>query len=1449
MESTFRNFELLNGSNYFSWLADLKVQLLEFDCLPFLEGSEKEPDKSDSKAWKDYRLRKGKALSLIYYSVDPTLRSLISECEEAKEAFKILKEFSNPKSRATIIGLLDEFFQISYEEEEPIALFINRIKLAVKKLKDAGHELDNLFQAYQVIRALPSDYNSIVQQIYRYSDTDFVISKIESDLILEESRLKQIKSDSRKFNSSIFSAEVKCNKSKPKVKFNKSFKTSTSKSKAIGPCYSCNKYGHLSKDCKLKKPSDKNNKVSCSFVDVQCDSNNSEVNLLETNATFCSNKIDKFSWVVDTAATTHLCNNRDLFTEFNPVNNVKMALAVGEVESPIEGVGKIKMFCRVGKAVNEVTLTNVMYSSRLRRNLLSASRLEEAGAHFVCTKGRLTFFNPKWIKMFISNRVNGLYYFKPIRYDKPVNKINKTDVKTIKVDKIISNCEVNVNESNVENANMDSIWHLRFCHINDRYLSNTFKNESVFGFKNFDILKDDCIPCKTSKSKSVSHKPLNKIRSTKPLELLHMDLCGPIPIESFNGNKYFLTITDDFSRKVIAYPIKNKSDVFNCFLRFQRRAERFLNTKVVCVRSDNGLEFANQKFEKLFEEEGIRHEKTNPYTPQQNGVSERFNLTAMDSIKAMLSSGNISDKFWDEALLCFCYVWNRCTHKNDKTPFELYCNRKPSVAHLKVFGSTAYVGIPKQQRSKLQMRAQVGVMVGYALRTRGYRIFIPKLNKIIETSNVRFNERMLGMEAAGTKNDVVRSNLNVSERVFQNSKFNAKNGKTDTKVEKPKQNFVTYKVPSYNPYSSTDSESESESEMESKTDESEDESSVKGKTLSPKPELKNEIRDSKLKPLTNVSWVRHLEIPQKRKSNISVYYSIEGKDFRLYSYEDVAKYCKQNNIRYNKSDFNFDTKDLFSGRTLDEKPCSKVEVNHTEVFIPKSYNEAIKSPQSNEWKAAMQEEINMMHDREVWELADPPENANVLGSRWVFTLKRNAKNEIVRYKARLVAQGFKQQKGETYDDVFSPVVNFSVIRLLFIIFVSLLNWQYIQLDITSAYLYAPLENDVIYMYQPQGFVNNEFGSKVCFLKKALYGLHQSARAWNTEFEQTLTNLNFNKIDSCNGVYVYKNCKAVLIYYVDDILLFSKSRNCINEILSLIKNKFDIKILGKTQKLLGIEFLENNKQLFIHQQTYINKLYNDYQSYDIKLSTLPISKNLKLSKRDCPDTDIESKKMKSFPYRNLLGSLAFIANRTRPDITFAVNFLSQYQENPGFKHWQALLRLLGYLKYTSHYMLNLSNVCSLNLIAYADADYASNIDDRKSCSGYLLLLDQAPISWSSRRQKCVALSTLESEYVAVGEAAKEFVWIQRIVKNELLNLKLNCNIMYCDNLSTIEFTRSNIENHRTKHIEVRHHYIRELVENKMFNVTHINSKNNLADIFTKPQTKESLLRFCSKMFKM
>lgn len=385
------------------------------------------------------------------------------------------------------------------------------------------------------------------------------------------------------------------------------------------------------------------------------------------------------------------------------------------------------------------------------------------------------------------------------------------------------------------------------------------------------------------------------------------------------------------------------------------------------------------------------------------------------------------------------------------------------------------------------------------------------------------------------------------------------------------------------------------------------------------------------------------------------------------------------------------------------------------------------------------------------------------------------------------------------------------------------------------------------MKQAPGFAETD---KVCLLQKAIYGLHQSGREWYFELHNKLTKLGLTKLEWTNCVYVYGR-KILLLIYVDDIVIFGKKDKHIEKALNLITSEFECKILGKTKKLLGVHFVQEDEDLYINQTEYIESVYKEYAEYHTALNSLPIPVGAVYSKKQCPTNEVEKRQMAKFPYRNLIGSIAFIANRTRPDVNYALNIFSQFQANPGMIHWDGLLKLLGYLMYTKNYQLNLSKVKDLNLKAFSDASFASSRDDRVSMGGLIVCVDETPITWRSFKQKSVCLSTMESEFVALTETSKELIWLHNILQEckekRVLKTYDVPPLLLADNQACIDFVKSPIENYRTKHIEVKLFFIREFIYKQIFNIKYVPSKSNLADMFTKPFNKNDLEKVNRKLF--
>lgn len=396
----------------------------------------------------------------------------------------------------------------------------------------------------------------------------------------------------------------------------------------------------------------------------------------------------------------------------------------------------------------------------------------------------------------------------------------------------------------------------------------------------------------------------------------------------------------------------------------------------------------------------------------------------------------------------------------------------------------------------------------------------------------------------------------------------------------------------------------------------------------------------------------------------------------------------------------------------------------------------------------MDEEFDSLIKNGTWKLVDFPNGEKVIDNKWVFKIKEKPNGIIDRYKARLVVRGFTQQHGINYHETFSPVVRFSSIRAMLAICAAR-NMKLMQFDVKTAFLHGDLAEDV-YMKQPVGY--DDGSGKVCKLVKSLYGLKQASRCWNKKFTNLIKKIDFEvcKADPCVFVRKREGELTMIAIYVDDGLIVSTSNACIQPVIEFLQNNFEIKVT-EAGYYLGFEINHRpNGSIHINQAAYTRKVLNRFNMLDANPVSTPVNNQQHLG---VP----KEKKNISFPYREAVGSLMYLALGTRPDIAFAVSLVSRFVDCADEIHVTALKRVLKYLKGTQNYGIFYdSKVNNLKFFAFSDADYAGDIVQRKSTSGYCFLFDHSIISWHSRLQRCTAQSTAESEYIAASEATKELM---------------------------------------------------------------------------------------------
>ena len=501
---------------------------------------------------------------------------------------------------------------------------------------------------------------------------------------------------------------------------------------------------------------------------------------------------------------------------------------------------------------------------------------------------------------------------------------------------------------------------------------------------------------------------------------------------------------------------------------------------------------------------------------------------------------------------------------------------------------------------------------------------------------------------------------------------------------------------------------------------------------------------------------------------------------------------------------------------------------------PVTYSEAVASIDSTKWLIAMNEEMESLHKNQTWELVKPRTGKKIVGCKWVFKKKESASGvEDARYKARLVAKGYSQVQGIDFNDVFSPVVKHSSIRVLLAL-VAMHDLELEQLDVKTAFLHGELEEQ-IYMHQPEGFVIEDKEDHVCLLKKSLYGLKQSPRQWYKRFDSVMASFGYSRCQYDCCVYFRKFSNGSFIYlllYVDDMLIAAKDRNEVNRLKEQLSSEFEMKDLGATRKILGMEIKRDRKagKLWLSQQKYTEKVLNRFGMKDAKPVTTPLASHFRLSTARSYKTDEEVEYMSRVPYSSAVGSIMYAMVCTRPDISQAVSVVSRYLSCPGKAHWEAVKWILRYLKGTSGVCLEFGRNGD-SLSGYVDSDYAGDLDKRRSLTGYVFTLGGSTVSWKATLQATVALSTTEAEYMAVTEAIKEAIWLRGLLGE--LSMDHGVTVVHCDSQSAIHLTKDSMYHERTKHIDVRYHFIKEIIAQGNIQVLKIGTEDNPADMLTKP----------------
>ncbi|GJS51790.1 putative ribonuclease H-like domain-containing protein [Tanacetum coccineum] len=688
------------------------------------------------------------------------------------------------------------------------------------------------------------------------------------------------------------------------------------------------------------------------------------------------------------------------------------------------------------------------------------------------------------------------------------------------------------------------LWHRRLNHLNFGTINDLARKDLVRGLPRLKFEKDHlCSACQLGKSKKFSHKPKSENTNMEVLHTLHMDLCGPMRVQSIKGKKYILVIVDDYSRFTWVKFLRSKDETPEFVINFLKQIQVGLNKTVRFIRTDNGTEFVNQVMSEYYEGVGIFHQKSVPRTPQQNGVVERRNRTLVEAARTMMIFSKAPMFLWAEAVATACYTQNRSLihTRHNKTPYELVHDKKPDLTFLRVFGALCYPTNDSEDLGKFQAKADIGIFVGYAPSRKGYRIYNKRTRRLMETIHVTFDEMHQTMAP-------VRMSSGPEPIIMTPGQLNSGLAPTDKELEMlfqpmfdeySEQSRVNEPVPSATEVNAQvvppgtslsttiaqDAPSTSASSSTSDTHHPVQHQGIAEETTHEEPPINPDVLHPSLNPGEPGS-------AQSSSGNVN---SAEPNQVNQ-PQDHLRRWTKDHpldNIVGNPSRPVSTRKQLASDALW---CCFHTELSKVE---PKNFKMAVIE---DCWFQAMQDEIHEFDRLEVWELVPRPIYVMVIALKWIYKVKLDEYGDVLKNKARLVAKGYRQEEGIDFEESFAPVARIEAIRI-FIANAATKNMIIYQMDVKTAFLNGDLQEEV-FVSQPEGFEDQDNPTHVYRLKKALYGLKQAPRAWYDTLSKFLLANNFFKGAVDPTLFTRKSGKHILLVqiYVDDIIFASTDHN-------------------------------------------------------------------------------------------------------------------------------------------------------------------------------------------------------------------------------------------------------------------------------------------------------------------
>jgi hypothetical protein len=1454
----------------------MKAYLMQKKVWAHAKGATTAPTDPDKKS--DWEKEKEQAAGLIWLHLEEGQKSqVVDVMEEPNQVWLKLEAVHVQKRPATRFNAYTNLLNIQKLPEESLPSLTTRIEKAmqeVKNLRDKTFTLESLdsdLQCMSMVRALPTEYESFVSSLSLLPQFDF--KTLKEAFIVEENNRKA----SRQAAAVVAAANAARSPPPPKSiicefcgirnhsqAMCRQYKEFQSQARTSAAERQQARRQNRSKPPSSSKPSMSQTTGSSSSEAARTtqDSQDAEEYAGNASITLSDSPLPRCSlstrWCADTGATSHMTPHRSWFEKYEPCS-VPVRVANGTVVKSA-GIGSVRFTPVIrGVPARGVVFHRVLHVPALQSNLLSVLYLTSQQRFRVLIDKRVMRFERDGELLFTASQQGQLAYLDGYTSLSSSHSAHSASLLPLTLD----------------------LLHRRLGHIGFDLLKRLLSSKVVTGLHLDDRSAPDpvCEPCIAGKQ----HRIVNKTatRSAVPLAIVHCDLHGPMPVQSIDGGfKYFIVFVDDATRLWAVYFLRSKGDAPQAFYSFKAEIEKQTGHFIKCLHDDKEGGLSSNAFNAKLSEWGIQRRFTMRAEPHSNGVAERAIRSIADAATALLHEGRLPGSFWATAVSTAVHLHNRLpTSANSGiTPFELMYKTTPDLSLVRVYGSLAYVHVKKDKRTGFSSHMEKAIFVGYPNQHKGWRFFNPLTRKFVLSDRADFDERVFpglttrlpepapfpSQPSPNRLESIVRSSApNPSQPPPNRPESIVRNRPTLLPLDDEDEDTATHKDLRQqvgDPVGDVDANPQEPQPAPNRAP-----SPPAPQDPAPAPPQPAPVRRSTREKVPAQFWKGNWYKAEYKSANHRV-----APDQPLPPFEppahlpipvDPGPYRDPSPAVESESS-DEETADLASQSLLftyvEAMDYIFSEVMHSALGAashdspPRSYAEAMRRPDAEKWHEAAHEEIQSLIRNGTWVLAKLPPGRKAIGCRWVFVIKRKSDGTVDRYKARQVAQGFSQRPGFDVFDTYASTLKWPTLRAI-LGNAALEDLEIESIDISSAFLHGEIDTE-IYMKQPEGFPQGS-PDHVLRLLKAIYGLRQSPRLWHEKLNTVLVSMGFNKIRSDASVWVFDRdgFKVIVPVFVDDMTLVSKSKAKIAEVKEELKKHFKLRDLGPTEYLLGVKIDRDRSKRILHlsQRQYtidVLKRYNSGSESSWRPVSTPMDPGLRLTHDQCPQSKEEVEEMRTVPYAHAVGSLMYLAISTRPDIAYSVGVLSRFSSNPGMTHWKAVKHLFRYLQSTLDYKLTYApDPSSTSLFTtYSDADYAGSKDTGRSTGSYVVKIGTGAVSWMSKLQPVVTLSTTEAEYIAAVSAGTEILWLRKLFTELGYKVASTSSPLFVDNQSALAVAKNPEHHGRMKHLDVRYYWLRDEVEKKTISVSYCPTDQMPADILTKALTRDKVENCCKML---